>query len=132
MRSQLVGSLRFAIAGAFLLAIGLRGSAAPAGQTEDVLFSIGTPDNHAAEFGLTGPGEGYLRFSARYPSEVVYIVGRSAPGDWPYIHPAPLDTWAGGRAHTFTIRFPSDRDQDRPLFLVIGMARGRAPQPSQG
>src|SRR3990172_477522 len=131
MRSVLVGSLRLMIAGVFLLATGLRASAATAGQTEDVLFSIGTPDNHAAEFGLTGPGEGYLRFSARYPSEVVYIVGRSAPGDWPYIHPAPLDTWAGGRAHTFTIRFPSDRDQDRPLFLVIGMAGGSPTQCSK-
>ncbi|MFH1265134.1 MAG: polysaccharide lyase family protein, partial [Planctomycetota bacterium] len=119
------------VVGILLPAIGFCAFAAEADQTQAPLFLLGTPDNHAAEFGLTGAGEGYLAFSTRYPDDVVYTVGRSKPHEWPYIHPAVRDTWAGGRAHTFTIRFQSARDEDRPLFLVIGMAGGSPTQCSK-
>jgi len=107
-----------------LLAIGAPTGAAELKEVEQPLFCIGTPDNHAAEFGLAAAGEGYMAFSTKFPNDTVYIVGSSKSRDWPYIHPAPLDKWAGGRAHTFTIRFTSARDQDRPLYLVMGMAGG--------
>ncbi len=89
-----------------------------------LLFCVGTPDQRAAEFGLTAPGEGYTAYLQKFSNPVVYTVGQSSPRDWPYIHPAPKDKWAGGRAHTFTIRFASGEDQRRPLFLVIGLAGG--------
>ena len=103
------------------------GSWANAFETPDrgkPLFCIGTPDGRAAEFALTGPGQGYTAFSKEFPADLVYSVGKSKPSDWPYIHPAPSDKWAGGRTHTFTIRFHADHDWDVPLFLVVGMAGG--------
>ena len=89
-----------------------------------LLFCIGTPDAHAAEFGLASPGEGYLAFSRRFPDDTHYTVGSNKPRDWPYIHPAPMDTWAGGRTHTFSIRYTSPCDQVRKVYLVIGLAGG--------
>jgi len=96
----------------------------PGPPADELLFLIGTPDNHAAEFGLTGPGEGYLAFPRRFSDPVLYTVGTSTPRDWPYIHPAPLDRWAGGRTYSFVIRFTSPAEQSRPLFLVLGLAGG--------
>ncbi len=93
-------------------------------ESTEHLFCVGVPDARAAEFALTGPGQGYTAFSRQFPSDIVYSVGTSKPSDWPYIHPAPSDKWAGGRAHTFTIRFNADRDRDAPLFFLIGMSGG--------
>jgi hypothetical protein len=91
---------------------------------QDVLFLIGTPDGRAAEFGLAHNGEGYLAFRKNFTNPVVYTVGKSRPCDWPYIHPAPKDRWAGGRIHTFTIQYASPVTEQRPLFLVLGLAGG--------
>jgi len=100
------------------------GNASEAPHDGSPLFRIGVPDGRAAEFALTGPGQGYTAFSKTFPDDVVYSVGKSKPHDWPYIHPAPSDKWAGGRVHPFTICFDADRDWDIPLYLVIGMAGG--------
>ncbi len=102
----------------------LAAAAAFAGQQNETLFAIGTPDNRAAEFGLTGDGEGYQAYLRKFPNPVVYTIGKSTPKDWPYIHPAVKDKWAGGRAHTFTIRFASQADEPRPLFLILGLCGG--------
>ena len=107
-----------------VLCAGSWGSAAELPDDTEPLFRVGMPDGRAAEFALTGPGQGYTKFPERFPGDVVYSVGQSKPSDWPYIHPAPRDKWAGGRSHTFTICFAADRDWDVPLFLVIGMAGG--------
>ncbi|MHC4403626.1 MAG: HzsA-related protein [Planctomycetota bacterium] len=100
---------------------GLRVSAAAAGEAgpQDILFSIGTPDRHAAELGLVR--EGYAAFGQVFSDPVVYTVGRSKPTDWPFVHPAHRDGWAGAKAHTFEIRFRSPEDQPRRLYLVIGI-----------
>ena len=98
--------------------------AAPSEESAASFFCIGTPDGRAAEFGLSRPGEGYLAFSKEFPNDTRYTIGASTPRDWPYIHPAPMDTWAGGRTHTFAIRYTSPCDRDDPLYLLIGMAGG--------
>ncbi len=90
----------------------------------NALFVIGQPDNHAAEFGLTEPGEGYQAYLSKFNRPVAYRVGKSDAREWPYIHPAPMDHWAGGRVHPFEIRFDSPQVQKRPLHLVLGMAGG--------
>ncbi len=95
-----------------------------AGLPDDVLFCIGTPDGRAAEFGLAVPGEGYPAYLRKFPEPVVFTVGKSTAREWPYIHPAPKDRWAGGQAHTFSIRFTSPRDENRLLALVLGLAGG--------
>ena len=70
------------------------------------LWQIGKADNDTSEFAL-GPG-GFRQFKR----DGLFIVGQSNPKqDWPYCHPGPADTWAGGRAHTFVIFFGL---QDQP------------------
>jgi mono/diheme cytochrome c family protein len=118
-----------------LLVVGLAALVPAAGAAEpavpqDVLFLIGTPDAHAAEFGLTEAGEGYAAYLQRFAKPVVYTVGQGKASQWPYVHPAPLDFWAGGRVHTHTIRFAAAQDERRPLFLVLGLAGGSPSQRS--
>jgi hypothetical protein len=57
-----------------------------------------------------------------FPRPIEYVVGKSTPADWPYIHPSTNDGWAGRRAHTFTIPFKSERIEARPYFLMLGVA----------
>lgn len=89
-----------------------------AAQDKD-LFLIGMPDNSPAEFGIVK--EKYPAYSKKYPEPVVFIAGKSRNSDWPYLHPSSHDTWAGGKAHTFTIKFSADKAQSQPLFLKIGV-----------
>src|SRR6266496_4242398 len=73
-------------------------SSIPAAEPGKLLWQIGKPDHNNAEFALAP--EGYRRFG----NDGVFIVGESdARRDWPYVQPGPVDDWAGGRQHTFTI-----------------------------
>ena len=103
--------------------------AAAANTADDVLFCIGTPDGYASEFALVR--EGYAAFPQKFSNPVVYTVGTSKPADWPFVHPAHRDRWAGSRAYTFEIRFESPRDQGEPLFLVIGIVGAHATEHSK-
>jgi len=89
---------------------------------DETLFCIGVPDGYAAEFGLARDGAGYEQFSRQFNQPVRYVVGESRAADWPYIHPAPRDTWAGGTSHSFEIEFHSPRIENRPLYLTLGLA----------
>ncbi|MBN2476076.1 MAG: hypothetical protein JXB62_15805 [Pirellulales bacterium] len=103
-------------------------TATAATATNDPLFCIGASDGFAAEFGLVR--EGFEAFSQVFSDPVIYTVGKSTARDWPFVHPADRDTWAGGKAHTFTIRFPSAEDQQRPLYLVLGLVGAHQVEPS--
>jgi hypothetical protein len=94
------------------------------------LFTIGTPDARCAEFGLvrTGGWQAYLKV---FPNPVVYVVGKSKPEDLPFLHPSHNDSWAGGRAHTFTIKFESAEDVNKPLSLTLGLAGSHPTEPSK-
>jgi hypothetical protein len=83
------------------------------------IFMIGTPDGLSDEFG--DADELWPQYLKVFPNPVVYTVGKSKPTDWPYIHPSNDDTWAGGRPHTFTIRFACEKADARSLYFVIGM-----------
>jgi len=64
------------------------------------LVSIGTFDGSAADLAL-GP-DGYSRFGA----DPTFVAGYGdAKKDWSYVIPGPGDAWAGGRTHTFGLRF---------------------------
>lgn len=64
------------------------------------LWQIGKTDRNDLEFALA-PGN-----YSQYEADGFFVVGVSHPKqDWPYVHPGPNDTWAGSRAHTFTIVF---------------------------
>ena len=101
------------------------------GPAEDAytLFLIGQPDGYTAEFGSTA--EGYPGFSTVFVAPVEFTVGRDDAKAWPFIHPAPRDTWAGGREHTFTIHYTAERDEGRPLYLVLGLADAHATESSR-
>jgi hypothetical protein len=68
------------------------------------LWTIGRPDGSMADLALDAAD--FVKYPTRFPVGPTYVVGRSDPSqDWPHVHPGPLDTWAGGRPHTFTITF---------------------------
>ena len=100
---------------------------APAATEHTALFCIGRVDGGAAEFGLTvARWPGYRK---AYPKPVVFTVGKSRVGDWPYIHPGSVDGWAGARLHPFTVKFHVKRVPDSPQFLVIGLADSHPAKP---
>jgi hypothetical protein len=64
------------------------------------LWQIGKADGSNADFALA-PG-GYTQFR----NDGFFVVGSSdAKKDWPYVQPGPVDSWAGGRPHTFVVLF---------------------------
>jgi len=91
---------------------------APAVST-DTLFCIGRPDGSAMEFGLTA--ERWPGYAKAYPNPIVFTVGKSKLADWPYIHPSNHDSWAGGKAHTFTIKFNIEKPPQHNLYLILGL-----------
>ena len=64
------------------------------------LWEIGAQDHSNAEFALAP--KGYHHFA----EDGFFIVGRSDPKTaWPYVHPGPVDRWAGKQPHTFSVLF---------------------------
>jgi len=69
-------------------------------NAQSVLWSIGIKDHNYSEFACAG--EGYRSFSA----DGFFVPGVSeASSDWPFVHPGPIDGWAGNRPHSFSILF---------------------------
>ncbi|WP_078965924.1 polysaccharide lyase family protein [Streptomyces aureocirculatus] len=65
---------------------------------------VGEFDHKGLEFALSPDQSASYRTA--FPTGVNYRYGSSTPGrDWCYLHPGPLDAWAGRKEHTFTLRF---------------------------
>ena len=98
-KSGVVNARSFATITAVLcLVSAVTGNALAAEPTP--LWQIGKADGNNAEFALA-PG-GYAQFK----NDGFFVVGSSdAKKDWPYVHPGPVDGWAGARAHTFIVLF---------------------------
>ena len=65
-----------------------------------LLWQIGMPDTNNLEFALAPKGYN------QYKEDGFLVVGESdSKRDWPYVHPGPVDGWAGSRTHTFTVLF---------------------------
>ncbi len=93
---------------AFFMANGLT-----AAENATVLWQIGQPDDHNAEFDLA-PN----RFN-EFREDGFFVVGKSNPKrDWPFVHPGPGDAWAGGRSHTFNIVFGLKSVPSRGIFRL--------------
>ncbi|MEI7730883.1 MAG: polysaccharide lyase family protein [Verrucomicrobiota bacterium] len=84
----------------------------------ETIFCLGVPDQSSVEFGLTRSG--YAAFSKEFSKPVEFVVGKDSLEAWPFIHPSTHDTWAGSKAHTFTIRFPVKQIPAQPVYLVVG------------
>lgn len=91
-------SLRLAAA-ACVLSLNTISFAAPS-----LLWQIGQRDNNYSEFALA---RDYGKFQSAFGARpVIFEVGKSDPArDWPFIHPGPVDGWAGNREHPLAIRF---------------------------
>ncbi len=113
-------------AGMSLIAIGNLSAGLQA--AEQVLWQIGQADGHYAEFAIAGNYPAYKkRFGDNAP---VFTVGSSRPErDWPFIHPGPVDAWAGSRVHPFRIRFVLDQPPQGTFYLRIYLCdtQGRVP-----
>jgi alpha-mannosidase len=98
---------------------------AVASANDHFLWEIGNADGDNAEFALAP--KSYRQFA----EDAVYIVGYSTPKqDWPYVHPGPVDDWAGSRAHTFTIIFGVKRaatSGDCKLILDLLDTQSKSP-----
>ncbi len=84
----------------------------------DLVWQLGTFDDSPAEFALA-PSDA-RKFAQRFPQDPVYEVGKSAPADWPYIHPDEADTmWGGAPYHEFKIRFDLGRTPTGRWALLV-------------
>ena len=99
-----------------------------AGASEQVVWQIGQPDGSYQEFAIAGDHESYQdRFGSR---QLAFTVGTSQPGhDWPFIHPGPVDSWAGKRVHPIEIRFslPDEPQGKFTLRVQLCDTHGRQP-----
>jgi hypothetical protein len=65
---------------------------------------VGKIDLSTAEFALSP--DHYTAYDSTFPHDVDFTVGQDEPATgWSYIQPGPADAWAGGKSHTFTLRF---------------------------
>lgn len=83
----------------------------------DAVFTVGTVDTSAAEFAL-GP-DGWQGYAAAFPDGADVTVGDGAAGQLPYVHPGPIDGWAGNRTHTFTLRATLTAAQITSAYLTM-------------
>src|SRR5262245_58472761 len=92
---------------------------------DNSIWQIGQFDNDTAELAL-GPRD-YRRYSA----DAIFLVGQSDPRtDWPYVHPGPVDEWAKGRAHDFTVLFGlADVSADAAFALTLDFVDTQAVKP---
>ena len=87
-----------------LLSLLLLATLTCSGVETKTLWHIGVKDGNNAEFALAPKGYGQFAESG------FFIVGQSdTKSAWPYVHPGPIDAWAGSRPHTFTVLFGVER-----------------------
>jgi hypothetical protein len=90
-----------------------RAAAAPA-EALQRLWTIGRDDHQNAEFSLAPRGY------AEFQHDGFFVVGQSDPAtDWPYVHPGPDDSWAGGHSHTFAVVFALRSVPDSQLSRLV-------------
>ncbi|HEY5909669.1 MAG TPA: polysaccharide lyase family protein [Verrucomicrobiae bacterium] len=117
----------FALRALTVLAVILN-CALPAAEPTRV-WQIGAIDGRPAEFAL-GEKEEYSVFPKQFPEGVAFVVGRSDPArHFPYIHPGPMDVWAGSRAHAFTIAFDLPGEPAGTYLLLVALCRSHYAYP---
>jgi alpha-mannosidase len=84
-----------------------------AGET---LWSIGKADQTGKEFAIFGKSKDFL---SSYPQGLTFTVGKSPDSAWPFVHPGPLDKWAGSKSHDLKIRFALDSAPAGICALVV-------------
>jgi hypothetical protein len=122
-------SLRHVVFSAFVFGLLTNAPASlTAASPPDTVWLVGKPDAMVREFGLVQ--EGYARFNEVHPNAVEFTLGESPLTSWPFVHPAPRDSWAGGREHTFTLRFNAGESFGQSTWFIIGIAGGHTSERS--
>ncbi len=67
----------------------------------------------------------------KFAGDPNFVLGRSDPAkDWPTAQPGPLDEWAGGTAHTYTMSFELEKATGAESGnLVISLSAAHPSQP---
>lgn len=95
----------------------------------DLIWQVGKLDGSPREFALGGQ-EDYGSFSKRFGDEVVFAPGVSdAASDFPYIHPGPMDVWAGARPHALRLSFELEGEPAGTYVLLVALCRSHYAYP---
>jgi len=101
----------------------------PAGSLsaeEKVVWRIGAFDRSFEELAITHDFSAYTKV---FPNDVTFRANRDDPSkSWPYLHPGPMDGWAGSRVHPFTILFVMPDEPRGLMRLSIHMMHALPPE----
>lgn len=82
------------------------------------VWQIGRTDQNYKD--LANAGNVFGGYPAAFPKDVHYVVGKSeSTKDWSAAHPGPIDLWAGGRPHPFSITFDGPAEKAAAYELVV-------------
>jgi alpha-mannosidase len=86
------------------------------------IMSVGSLDGKVDELALAPDGWG--KWGSSFGANVVFRAGTDDPARaFPFIHPGPVDAWAGHANHTFTIEFQLADVPPGQCLLLIGLCR---------
>ena len=90
------------------------------------IWRIGTVDKDFSEFAIAG---NYQKYQSNFSDDVDFIIGKDKSDVcWPYIQPGPRDGWAGGKKHSFQVKFDcSERYFYTKLNIYLVSAQRRHP-----
>ncbi len=92
------------------------------------IMQVGTLDGRPDEFALAP--DGWAQWASTFSSDVRFRAGQDDPAQaFPFIHPGPIDAWAGHMRHTFTIDFQLADVPPGQCLLVIGLCRSHYAYP---
>ncbi len=92
------------------------------------IMTLGTLDGKTDEFALAP--DGWDRWRETFGADVRFQVGTDDPArDFPFIHPGPMDAWAGHTDHTFSIEFQLAEVPAGQCLLEIGLCRSHYAYP---
>ena len=86
------------------------------------IMSVGALDGKVDEFALAP--DGWDKWRDTFQNNVVFRVGvDDVASKFPFIHPGPMDAWAGGTSHTLTVEFELAEVPAGQCLLQIGLCR---------
>jgi alpha-mannosidase len=92
------------------------------------VVAVGKIDGKVDELALAPDGWG--KWQGSFGADVCFHVGTDDPARaFPFIHPGPVDAWAGNAKHTFTIEFSLEQIPAGQCLLDIGLCRSHYAYP---
>jgi len=92
------------------------------------LMAVGRLDGKPDEFALAP--DGWDDWSTTFKGNVRFRAGTDDPARaFPFIHPGPVDAWAGHTAHTVSIDFQLQEQPAGQCLLLVGLCRSHYAYP---